>query len=101
MDEVQNSGRPARRQPSRRGVLQAGLAAGRSGTFPRLPTRDANAHAPLDMIDLRRPSFSEPPPLAQPLTQPLTDTDQGALTCGVTGPGTIPPPGSITGPGHS
>ena len=52
--------------------------------------------APLDMLDFRRP-FAEPPPLAQP----LTNTGPGSLTCSVTGPGTIPPPGSITGPGQS
>jgi phospholipase C len=62
--------------------------------LPALTYRDANACAPLDMLDLRRPSFAEPPPLAQP----LMDTDSGSLACSVTGPGTIPPPGSITGP---
>jgi hypothetical protein len=62
-----------------------------------LTYRDAIAHAPLDMLDLRRPSFAEPLPLAQP----LTGADPGSLTCGVAGPGTIPPPGSITGPGQS
>jgi hypothetical protein len=46
------------------------------------------------MIDLRRPAFAQPPPLAQPLLA----TDPGALACNVTGPGTIPPPGSVTGP---
>jgi phospholipase C len=65
--------------------------------LPALTYRDANACAPLDMLDLRRPSFAEPPPLAKP----LLDSDPGALACGVTGPGTIPPPGSITGPGRS
>jgi phospholipase C len=63
--------------------------------LPALTYRDANASAPLDMLDLRRPSFAEPRPLAQP----LTDTDPSSLACSVTGPGTIPPPGSITGPG--
>jgi phospholipase C len=62
--------------------------------LPALTYRDANALAPLDMLDLRRPSFAEPPPLAQPLAA----TDPGALACSVTGPGTIPPPGSVTGP---
>ena len=65
--------------------------------LPALTYRDANASAPLDMLDLRRPSFAEPPPLAQP----LTDTDSSSLACSVTGPGTIPPPGSITGPDQS
>jgi phospholipase C len=61
--------------------------------LPALTYRDANALAPLDMLDLRRPSFAEPPPLAQPLVV----TDPGALACSVTGAGTIPPPGSVTG----
>ena len=65
--------------------------------LPALTYRDANAHAPLDMLDLRRPSFAEPPTLAQP----LMDTDPGSLTCSVTGPGTIPPAGSVTGPDQS
>jgi hypothetical protein len=47
----------------------------------------------LDMLDLRRPSFAEPPGLAQPLAV----ADPSALSCSVTGPGTIPPPGSLTG----
>ena len=65
--------------------------------LPALTYRDANAHAPLDMLDLRRPSFAEPPTLAQP----LMDTDPGSLTCSVTGPGTIPPAGTVTGPDQS
>jgi len=62
--------------------------------LPALTYRDANASAPLDMLDLRRPSFAEPPALAQP----LADTDANALLCSTTGPGTIPPPGSVTPP---
>jgi phospholipase C len=60
--------------------------------LPALTYRDANAKAPLDMLDLHRPAFLEPPALAAPLAQ----TTPGALACSVTGPGTIPPPGSIT-----
>ena len=63
--------------------------------LPALTYRDANACAPLDMLDLRRPAFAEPPRLAKP----LVDTDPSALACSVSGPGTIPPPGSVTGPG--
>jgi phospholipase C len=63
--------------------------------LPALTYRDANANAPLDMLDLRRPSFAEPPALAQP----LLDTDSSALACSTSGPGTIPPPGTVTGPG--
>jgi phospholipase C len=31
---------------------------------------------------------------------PLLDTDPGALACNTSGPGTIPPPGSVTPPHH-
>jgi phospholipase C len=60
--------------------------------LPALTFRDANAAAPLDMLDLRRPSFADPPRLAQPLVA----TDPGALACSTSGPGTIPPPGPGT-----
>jgi phospholipase C len=62
--------------------------------LPALTYRDANARGLLDMIDLRRPAFAHPPELARP----LLDTDPGALACNVTGPGTIPPPGSVSPP---
>jgi phospholipase C len=61
--------------------------------LPALTYRDANAAPMADMLDLRRPSFAAPPKLAQPLAV----TDPSALTCSVTGPGTIPPAGSVTG----
>jgi phospholipase C len=61
--------------------------------LPALTYRDANATALLDMLDLHHPAFATPPKLAQPLAA----TDPRALTCSTTGPGTIPPPGSITG----
>jgi len=61
--------------------------------LPALTYRDANAAPMLDMLDLRRPSFAEPPKLAQPLAV----TDPSSLSCSVTGQGTIPPPGSVTG----
>jgi phospholipase C len=60
--------------------------------LPALTYRDANASAPLDMLDLRHPAFAEPPVLAQP----LATTDADALLCSTTGPGTIPPPNSVT-----
>jgi phospholipase C len=60
--------------------------------LPALTYRDANARAMLDMLDFRRPAFASPPRLAEP----LLDTDPGALACNVSGPGTIPPPGSVT-----
>jgi hypothetical protein len=50
----------------------------------------------LDMLDLRDPTFLTPPALAQP----LLDTDPGALACNKSGPGAIPPPGSVTPPHH-
>jgi phospholipase C len=63
--------------------------------LPALTYRDANAASLLDLVDLRRPFFLRPPRLAAP----LLSTDPGgpaALACNVTGPGTIPPPGSVT-----
>ena len=62
--------------------------------LPAMTYRDANANPMLDMLDLRLPAFLAPPPLAQP----LLDTDPGALACNVSGPGTIPPPGSVSPP---
>jgi hypothetical protein len=46
----------------------------------------------LDMLDLSKPSFAKPPKLARP----LLDTDPHALACNTSGPGTIPPKGSVT-----
>lgn len=60
--------------------------------LPAMTYRDANANPMLDMIDLRYPAFRTPPPLAQPLLA----TDPGAMACSVSGPGTIPPPGSVS-----
>jgi phospholipase C len=62
--------------------------------LPAMTYRDANANAMLDMLDLSTPSFLTPPALAAP----LLDTDPNALACNTSGPGTIPPPGSITPP---
>jgi phospholipase C len=61
--------------------------------LPALTKRDANANNMLDMLDLSRAAFAKPPALAKP----LVDTDSSALACNVNGPGTIPPPGSVTG----
>ena len=60
--------------------------------LPAMTYRDANAGNMLDLLDLRRPAFLRPPRLAPP----LLDTDPAALTCSTTGPGPIPPPGSIS-----
>ncbi len=61
--------------------------------LPALTRRDANANNMLDMFDFSRPAFRTPPALAKP----LVDTDSSALACNVSGPGTIPPAGSVTG----
>jgi phospholipase C len=63
--------------------------------LPAMTLRDANAHDMRDMLDLTRPSFRHPPKLAPA----LLDTDPNALLCNYLGPGTIPPPGSVTQPG--
>jgi phospholipase C len=63
--------------------------------LPAMTYRDANARNLLDMVDLdRRPAFLRPPPLAKP----LLDVDPSALSCSTSGPGTIPPPGSVSPP---
>ena len=61
--------------------------------------RDANANAMLDLLDLldlRRPTLLDPPPLARP----LVEVDSGTLTCNVSGRGMSPPPGSSSPPHH-
>jgi phospholipase C len=62
--------------------------------LPALTYRDANANAMTDMLDLSFPAFARPPKLAEP----LEDSDPASLACSTSGPGTIPPPGSVTGP---
>jgi phospholipase C len=65
--------------------------------LPAMTYRDANARNLLDMLDLdRHPAFLTPPPLAKP----LLDVDPSALSCSTTGPGTIPPPDSVSPPPH-
>jgi phospholipase C len=63
--------------------------------LPAMTYRDANAHNMLDMLDLKRPAFLRPPKLHRPLYEVSSE----AVLCTFTGPGTIPPPHSITGPG--
>jgi phospholipase C len=68
----------------------------RKWNLPALTYRDANANDLTDFLDLaalarRRPTFPHLPPLAAPGNTPA------ALACSVAGPGTIPPPGSISG----
>ncbi|HEY3954033.1 MAG TPA: alkaline phosphatase family protein [Streptosporangiaceae bacterium] len=60
--------------------------------LPAMTYRDANAANMLDMLDLSSPAFAKPPKLADP----LYTTSPDAVICSVTGPGTIPPPGSVT-----
>jgi len=52
--------------------------------LPAMTYRDANAGTLLDMVDLHHAAFLHPPKLAKPLMD--------------TGPGTIPPPGSVSPP---
>jgi phospholipase C len=61
--------------------------------LPAMTYRDANAWPALDMLDVHRAAFTTPPRLAQRL---LTTDPTGATACNVSGPGTIPPPGSVT-----
>jgi phospholipase C len=69
----------------------------RKWNLPAMTFRDANANDMVDMLDLRRPAFLEPPKLAQPKLA----VDPSSLACSTSGPGTIPPPGSISPPhGH-
>jgi len=72
------------------------LPAGRETKWnlPAMTFRDANANNMLDMLNLKRPAFIKPPKLADPLYA----TDASAVLCSILGPGTIPPPGSVTRP---
>jgi phospholipase C len=68
----------------------------RKWNLPALTYRDANANDLTDFLDLgalarKRPTFAHLPALAPP------GNTAAALACSVTGPGTIPPPGSISG----
>jgi len=68
----------------------------RKWNLPALTHRDANANDLTDFLDLGalaagRPTFPKLPALAAP------GNTAAALACSTTGPGTIPPPGSITG----
>ena len=67
----------------------------RKWNLPALTYRDANASDLTDFIDLgalaaRKPTFARLPPLAAP-----GDT-AAARACSTSGPGTIPPPGSVS-----
>ena len=63
--------------------------------LPAMTKRDANASNMLDMLDFSNAAFAQPPKLAAAFADahPVK-----ALVCNITGPGTIPPPGSVTPP---
>jgi phospholipase C len=68
----------------------------RKWNLPALTYRDANANDLADFLDLgalarRQPTFPRLPPLAAP------GNTAAALACSTSGPGTIPPLGSVTG----
>jgi phospholipase C len=58
--------------------------------LPAMTHRDAAAADLSDFLDLDQPAFAQPPTLAQPLAGPAQ------LACEKSGPGQIPPPGSVT-----
>ena len=62
----------------------------RKWNLPALTHRDAAAADLSDFLDLSQQAFAEPPTLAPPLAGPAQ------LACEKTGPGQIPPPGSVT-----
>ena len=68
----------------------------RKWNLPALTYRDANANDLTDFLDMsamaaQKPTFPALPALAAP------GDNSARLACSTTGPGTIPPPGSITG----
>ena len=62
----------------------------RKWNLPAMTHRDAAAADLSDFLDFSRPAFAEPPTLAAALAGPAQ------LACEKTGPGQIPPPGSVT-----
>ena len=62
----------------------------RKWNLPAMTHRDAAAADLSDFLDLGKPAFAEPPSLATPLAGPAQ------LACEKSGPGQIPPPGSVT-----
>jgi phospholipase C len=71
----------------------------RKWNLPSFTYRDANANDLLDFLDLEalergEPTFPKMPPLAAP------GNTTEALACSTTGPGVIPPPGTVSNPRH-
>jgi len=62
----------------------------RKWNLPALTCRDAAARDLSDFLDLNQAAFARPPALAPPLAGPAQ------LACEKSGPGQIPPPGSVT-----
>ena len=62
----------------------------RKWNLPAMTHRDAAAADLSDFLDLDQPTYAQPPALAQPLAGPAQ------TACEKTGPGQIPPPGSVT-----
>ena len=62
----------------------------RKWNLPAMTHRDAAAADLSDFLNLDKPAFAEPPSLATPLAGPAQ------LACEKSGPGQIPPPGSVT-----
>ena len=62
----------------------------RKWNLPAMTSRDAAAADLSDFLDLTRPAFASPPDLAAPLAGPAQ------TACETSGPGQIPPPGSVT-----
>jgi phospholipase C len=62
----------------------------RKWNLPAMTRRDAAAADLSDFLNLDFPAFAEPPSLATPLAGPAQ------VACERSGPGQIPPPGSVT-----
>jgi len=68
----------------------------RKWNLPALTFRDANANDLADFLDLGALAAGRPTFPTLPALPPAGDTP-AALACSTSGPGTIPPPGSISG----
>jgi phospholipase C len=64
----------------------------RKWNLPAMTKRDAAAADLSDVLDFTQPAFADPPQLAAPLA------GSAQLACEKSGPGQIPPPGTVTSP---